>query len=316
MMINSPDTLLKYVRDGLVEEQHFGYVMVLNRVHVIDRVGECGGYPFYLRSCAKPLQASLIIDFGMDEAYDMTEEEIAFCCASHAGEQCHIDIARGLLKKIGIDESYLKCGTQKPLSYTERERMILDDEEPTVLHHNCSGKHIMMLGLCAMHNWDMATYDEPFHPLQKLIKERIYELCELKKEYPATKDGCGVPIYSMPLENMGKGYLNLFCSEEYVKIRNAFLNHPYIIGGECRTDTKIIENSKNLVAKVGAGGLCIVVNIENEECLVVKISDCDMIAREFVVIDALKNLHWADIPADYDIKTNHGDVVGQIISTL
>ena len=47
MMINSPDTLLKYVRDGLVEEQHFGYVMVLNRVHVIDRVGECGGYPFY-----------------------------------------------------------------------------------------------------------------------------------------------------------------------------------------------------------------------------------------------------------------------------
>ena len=93
MMINSPDTLVKYVRDGLVEEQHFGYVMVLNRVHVIDRVGESGSYPYYLRSCAKPLQASLIIDFGMDEAYDMTEEEIAFCCASHAGEQCHIDIA-------------------------------------------------------------------------------------------------------------------------------------------------------------------------------------------------------------------------------
>ncbi len=316
MIINSPDTVVKYVRDGLVEEQHFGYVMVLNRVHVIDRVGESGGYPYYLRSCEKPLQAALIIDFGMDEAYDMTEEEIAFCCASHTGEQCHIDIAKGLIKKIGIDESLLKCGIHKPFSIAEQERLLLDNEEISILHNNCSGKHIMMLGLCALHNWDMATYDEPYHPLQKLIKERIYELCDVKKDYPVTKDGCGVPILSMPLENMGKGYLKLFCSDEYKKIRDAFLHHPYIIGGESRTDTKIIENSTNLVAKVGAGGLCIVVNIEKEECLVVKISDCDMKAREFVVIDSLKNLHWADIPIDYTIKTLHGEVIGEVVTTL
>ncbi len=316
MMINSPDTLVKCVRNGLVEEQHFGYVMVLNRVHVIDRVGECGGYPFYMRYCAKPLQAALMIDFGMDEAFDMTEEEIALCCASHAGEQCHLHIARGLLKKIGIDESMLKCGVHMPLSPVERERLLLDDEEPSVLHNCCSGKHIMMLGLCVMHNWDTATYDEPDHPLQKLIKERIYELCELKKEYPSTKDGCGVPIYSMPLENMGKGYLNLFCSEEYVKIRNAFLHQPYLIGGENSTDTKVIENSDHLVAKVGVGGLCVVVNLENEECLIVKISDCDERAREFVVVDSLKNMHWADIQMDYSIKTHTGDVVGEIVTTL
>ncbi len=316
MIINSPDTLVKYVRNGLVEEQHFGYVMVLNKVHVIDRVGESGSYPYYLRSCAKPLQATLMIDFGMDEAYDMTEEEIAFCCASHTGEQCHIDIAKGLLKKIGIDESYLKCGVHPPFSIAERERLLLDEEETGVLHNNCSGKHIMMLGLCAIHNWDMETYDKPFHPLQKLIKEKIYDLCELKKEYPITTDGCGVPILAMPLENMGKGYLNVFCSDEYKKIKNAFLNHPYIIGGECRTDTKIIENTENLVAKVGAGGLCIVVNTEKEECLIVKISDCDMKAREYVTIDAIKNMHWGNIPLDYEIKTLHGEVVGNVVTTL
>lgn len=316
MMINSPDILVKYVRDGLVEEQHFGYVMVLNRVHIIDRAGESGSYPYYLRSCAKPLQATLLIDFGMDEAYGMTEEEIAFCCASHTGEKCHIDIACRLLKKMGIDASMLKCGIHKPLSLVEQKRMLLAGEEPNVLHNNCSGKHIMMLGLCALHNWDMKTYDEPAHPLQKLIKERIYELCEVKKDYPVTKDGCGVPIFSMPLENMGIGYLNIFCSEEYKKIRDAFLQHPYIIGGENRIDTKIIENSEYLVAKAGAGGLCIVVNTANEECLVVKISDCDMKAREYVVIDALKNMHWAEIPADYSIKTLQGDIVGKIVTTL
>ncbi len=316
MIFNSPDTLVKYIRDGLIEEQHFGYAMVLNRVHIIDRVGESGNYPFYLRSCAKPLQAALIVDFGMDEAYNMTEEEIALCCASHAGEQCHIDIAKGLLDKIGIAEDKLKCGIQKPLSPSAREKMLLEGKKETVLHNNCSGKHIMMLGLCAMNKWDLDTYYELSHPLQKHIRERIYELCELKKDYPVTTDGCGVPVFAMPLENMGKGFLNLFCSEEYIKIKNAFLNHPYIIGGENRTDTKIIENSRNIAAKVGAGGLCIVVNTEHEECLVVKISDCGMAAREIIVLDALKNLHWADIEIDHTIKTNGGKTVGEIVSTL
>ena len=108
------------------------------------------------------------------------------------------------------------------------------------------------------------------------------------------------------------GYLNLFCNPKYEKIKNAFLNHPYIIGGEDRTDTKIIENSQNIVAKVGAGGLCIVVNTKSEEAFVVKISDCDMKARELVVCQTLKNLHWADIPMDLDIKTLHNQKVGEV----
>ncbi len=316
MIFNSPDTLVKYIRDGLVEEQHFGYAIVQNKVHIIERAGESGNYPFYLRSCAKPLQAALMIDFGMDVAFDLESEEIALCCASHAGEPCHIEIAKRLMKKIGISEDKLLCGIHEPLSKTERDRMLINNEKPTVLHNNCSGKHIMMLGLCAMHGWNTADYNHPTHPLQRLIKEKIYDLCELRKEYPETTDGCGVPIYAMPLENMCKGYLNLFCSDDYKKIREAFLNNPHIIGGEDRTDTKIIENSTNLVAKVGAGGLCIVVNTETEECLLVKISDCDMKAREIAVFDALRNLRWADIPTDKTIKTLHGQIVGEIVTTL
>jgi len=316
MIFNTPDTLVKYVRDGLVEEQHFGYVLVINRVHVIDRVGESGNYPFYLRSCAKPLQASLIIDFGMDKEYQMTDEEIALCCASHAGEECHINTAKGLMNKIGINESYLKCGIHEPLSQSARNKMLINNEKPTPLHNNCSGKHIMMLGLAKLKGWSIDDYDKPNHPLQQEIKNKIYDLCELKREYPVTTDGCGVPIYSMPLQNMAKGFLNMFCEEKYERIKSAILNNPYIYGGEDRTDTKIIENSECLIAKVGAGGLCIVVNTNTEEAMAVKISDCDMKAREIVVFDAMRNLHWTDIKTDYNIKTIHGDIVGQIVTTL
>ena len=86
---------------------------------------------------------------------------------------------------------------------------------------------------------------------------------------------------------------------------------------EDRTDTKIIENSKNIIAKVGAGGLCIVINTEKEEGFAVKICDSDMKAREIVVIDTLKNLRWAEnIPFDRTIKTIHGKIVGEIITKL
>lgn len=309
-----PEILVKYLRGTLVEEEHCGFRMLANKEKVIEYNGETGHYPFYLRSCAKPLQASLLIDYGMDIKYNMTEEEIAICCASHAGEDVHLKAEKSLLNKIGLDESYLKCGIHKPLSKTKQKEMILSGEEATVLHNNCAGKHIMMLGLCLMNGWNLTDYDSEDHPLQIKIKEKITELCELKHRFPITKDGCGVPIMSMPLEDMLRGYLNLFTNPRYDKITKVFLEHPYLIGGEDRLDTKIIENSKGLVAKVGAGGLCVVVNIEQEEAFVVKISDCDMKAREAVVVKTLKNLHWAEVPFDTILRTIHGDIVGEIVS--
>lgn len=311
-----PELLVEYVRDGLVEQEHYGFIVLSDKNRAFDFTGDAKNYPFYLRSCAKPLQASLIIDYGMDKFYNMTEDEIALCCASHAGEEIHVNTAMRLLKKIDLDESYLKCGLHKPLSKTEQAKMLQSGASVNILQNNCSGKHIMMLGLCKMKNWDLKTYDSPDHPLQKAIKEKITKLCHLTKEYPITTDGCGVPIMSMPLTNMLHGYLNVFCNPEYEKIKNAFLNHPYIIGGEDRTDTKIIENSKGIIAKVGAGGLCIVVNTESEEAFVVKIADCDMKAREMVVLQILKNLHWADIEFDNEIKTINGKIVGEIKVTV
>ena len=49
-----------------------------------------------------------------------------------------------------------------------------------------------------------------------LVFNKIYELCKITKEYPITKDGCGVPIMSIPLENMLYGYLNVFCNPKYL----------------------------------------------------------------------------------------------------
>lgn len=311
-----PEKLVNFVRDGLIETEHYGYVVRCSKNHVAEKIGEDKNYPFYLRSCAKPLQASLLVDYGLDKEFDLTSAEIALCCASHAGESAHINILHKLMEKFELFEDDLKCGVSEPLSLRARKKLLLNNEKPTVLHNNCSGKHIMMLGLCRLNNWDIENYDDLNHPLQLEIKKRIYELCELKQRFPITKDGCGVPICSMPLANMVKGYLNLFCDEKYSVIKDAFLNNPYLIGGEDRTDTKILENSQNLVAKVGAGGLIIVVNTEIEEGFVVKICDANMQAREIVAVDLINNLHWADIKESHDILINNGEKVGYIESLV
>lgn len=306
------ERLVVYVRDGLIEQEHFGYVIRADKDRELEKIGEDRNYPFFLRSCAKPLQASLLIDYELDKKYNMTDEEIAICCASHAGENIHTDIVKGLLDKFGIPQNRLKCGKHDPISKTAQNELLLNNEKATEIHNNCSGKHTMMLGLCKINDWDMDNYDNINHPLQKEIKRKIYDLCKIKTDYPITKDGCGVPIHSMPLCNMVKGYINLFCNPKYERIKNAFLNYPYVIGGENRTDTKIISNSNNIIAKVGAGGLCIVVNTVLEEGFVVKICDSNMDAREIAVIDMLENLHWANIKISHEIKTIHGDSVGYI----
>ena len=288
---------IEYVRDGLVEEFHEGFFMLSTEPY--DTI------PYYLRSCAKPLQATLLIDYGIN----LTEEELALCCGSHAGEECHIRVAKQILDKFEIDESYLKCGVHAPLARSMQDKMLLSGEKARAIHNNCSGKHIGFLVICKIKGWDMETYDRPEHPLQIAIKHKINNMCGTTSNYPVTTDGCGVPILSMPLKNMLIGYKNLL---QYEKIINAIQKHPYIFGGENRFDTEIIEKTQGLIAKVGAGGLCIVFNVKEQIGFVVKINDCSMEARRFAVLEMINRLGWGNIKLDKTIKTIHGQVVGNI----
>lgn len=289
---------VEYVRDGLVEEFHEGFFMLLSKPY--DTI------PYYLRSCAKPLQATLLVDYGID----LSEEELALCCGSHAGEECHIKVAKQILDRFDIDESYLKCGVHAPLARSMQDKMLLRAEKARAIHNNCSGKHIGFLVICKTKGWEMTTYDKPDHPLQVAIKNKINAMCQVEAEYPMTTDGCGVPILSMPLKNLLIGYKNLL---RYDKIVSAIQKYPYIFGGEKRLDTEILQQTNGLIAKVGAGGLCVVFNVEKQDGFVVKINDCLMNARRFVVLEMINRLGWGNIQFDKSIKTLHGQVVGEVL---
>ena len=318
MQINFyPEVLLSQTRNGLTELEYSGFIVHCDSSKNIKTIGNPNRYPFFQRSCAKPMQASLITDFDTKNYYSLTSEEIALCCGSHTGEPVHLEILRGLLKRAGLSEKNLKCPAVPPLNKEEQKKF----SEYSPLHNNCSGKHTLMLLLCRQNGWDIETYLDFEHPLQKHIYKRIQELCETESELPATKDGCGAPNWALPLEEQAIGFLNLFCEKKYAEIKKSFLENPYMIGGYDRQDTDIITYTDGIAAKAGAGGLLCIVNTEKHESLMIKVIDADMKARIIIAIELLKQLNWADNNSikhllniyPKNVLTENGEYVGEFV---
>ncbi|MCD7878752.1 MAG: asparaginase [Candidatus Gastranaerophilales bacterium] len=316
--------LLEYQRNGLIEQVHFGILIHMNKNGIIKKIGNDNNYLFYQRSCMKPIQASLLIDFELDKKFEFTLEEIAVCCASHTGDLIHQNIIKSILKKINASTDDLLLNPHTPLSVDEQKRLIINNLPAEKIHNNCSGKHSAMLAICKHNNFDISNYNDINHPLSEIVINKVCSLCETKKsEIVISKDGCGLPVAAVTLEQLGKGFLNLFLDPKYKKIKDAFLNYPYLIGGKQRLDSEIINISNNLVAKVGACGLCVVVNLDKKECIVVKIADSNMEARTNVVTQALLQIKWLDTNNVFssrlnniyngEIKSQYGEILGSIM---
>lgn len=284
--MNKPALLLRQMRENLVETEFYGFIVFCDKEKNIKTYGNPQNYPFFQRSCAKPLQASLAFELDTIGCFNLSDEELAISCASHTGEKIHIDVLKGMLEKGGLKESDLSCPVIQPLNNFDGIK------EFSPLHNNCSGKHALMLLICQQMGWDIKNYLDINHPLQIMIYEKIKSLCEEKNKLPKTLDGCTAPNFATSLEGLSKGFLNLYI--QYPKLCNAMPNHPYICGGKNRLDTHIMQLSPYLSAKVGANGLCAVVNTNTLESFSVKVADANMKARTLIVLEILRQKNWID----------------------
>ena len=58
-----------------------------------------------VRSSLKPFQASASILSGATEAAGFNRKEIALMCASHNGEEIHVNLAKGMANKLNVQNS-------------------------------------------------------------------------------------------------------------------------------------------------------------------------------------------------------------------
>lgn len=283
------ELLSRSVRNGLVEESHFGIFLKFQNGKVVKSFGKDNDYPFFQRSCMKPLQFASISEIV--EAFDFSPKEIAVSMASHSGEDFHIETIFGILKKIGLDESYLLCPPQAPLNLDAKNFLIKNGQPYRSIHNNCSGKHAAMLAYCVLKGYDLKNYNDINHPLQKHVLDFVSNICGVKfSECQISRDGCTLPVIATPLKNLAQGFLEVFTNEKFEKLRQSALQYPYYFGGHGRTDSEIGSSSlsKNLIAKVGAGNLCCVVDFDEKACYVIKVADGDNFARGVILTEFLK----------------------------
>lgn len=257
----SNPVLVEVTRGKVTESRHRGaYAVVDKDGKLIASAGDIST-PTYPRSAMKALQALPLIESGAAEHFKLSEGEIALACSSHNGEQGHVDGARSILIKSGGKESELACGSQWP---KDEYKLLLSGGKPTDLHNNCSGKHSGMLAFARHVGFSADDYWKIDHPVQKAMINTISEVCD----YDLSKadwgfDGCSLPNWAMPLQNLALGFSRLASGDTFSperkaaaeKIIAAVRAHPFMIAGSKRFCTSLMESVPRAFVKTGAEGV-------------------------------------------------------------
>ena len=304
----TPASLVEVWRGAIVESRHRGHLTaVASRGETIASLG----FPetvTYLRSSGKPFQALPFIVSGAADRFGFTEQEIAIACGSHSGEPIHVDTVRSMLRKIGLDESALKCGVHEPFSVEVARELTRSQKPPSVLQNNCSGKHAAMLALALHLGAATESYDDCRNPVQQMIAKTFADFSGVPLQQIAVGvDGCGVPVFGVPVTAMALMYARLVAPESFnagtrdacKRIIRAMIDFPEMVGGtKDRLDTELIKaGAGRLISKIGAEGVYTVGVLPSTEWpnglgLALKIEDGDdHRARPPAVIEALRQLN-------------------------
>lgn len=325
------EILLNYTRAGKIESIHRGDIVAVDvKGKIIDSVGEPHRKMFW-RSAAKPFQALPFVMQGGLEKFKITDEELALLVSSHSGEPMHVELVKHLLQKINLNEDALDCGAARPMSGKAAKVLVENKEKPQPVHNPCSGKHSGMLALGQLLGIPIVGYTNPEHEIQQKMHESVANCANIpKNELEIGIDGCGVPVFYLPLYNMSLAYARLSQPEngqwgtnEYAvrKIRDAMIAYPQIVAGTGRIDTVVSTITQGrIIAKIGAEAVYCLASVQDGIGITFKIEDGGYRAINPTVIGILKRLDLVS-KSEYNLliekfppvlKNHRGDVIGTV----
>ncbi|MCX9193240.1 asparaginase [Carbonactinospora thermoautotrophica] len=278
--------LAEVVRSGFVESVHHGSLVALDADGgAAFAIGDVDS-PVFPRSANKPMQAVGALRAGLD----LDGELLALVAASHAGEPFHVEGVRRILAGAGLTEDALRTPPDLPLDQAAAaEALLRGDASPVTM--NCSGKHAGMLAACVAAGWDTATYREPDHPLQVLIRQTLEELAGEKVAHTGV-DGCGAPVLAISLAGLARAFRRLVSAEPGTyerRVADAMRAHPEYVDGTGRMDTRLMSGIPGLLAKGGAEGVYALA-LADGRAVAFKIADGAARARPAVAVAALRRL--------------------------
>jgi L-asparaginase II len=261
----SDPVLIEVTRGEHVESSHRGAIVVVDaegrRRAAIGDVEQ----PVFPRSAVKAIQALPLIESGAADAYSFRAAELALACASHGGEQRHVNTAAAMLARAGRSEADLECGVHTPLSGAAADALVRAGKLPGPLHNNCSGKHSGFICFGCHAGFDPHGYVDAKHPVQREVTATLAAVtgAKLGPENRAT-DGCSIPTYAIPLAALAHGFARFVTGEGLPparaaaarRLRDACMSDPFMVAGTGRfcTDTMDLFRGRVFV-KTGAEGV-------------------------------------------------------------
>jgi L-asparaginase II len=301
--------LAEYVRDGVVESEHRGFLVALNADgSILKSLGDVET-KIFPRSTVKCAQASAMVRSGLD----LEPRLLALAQSSHSGADIHMDGAREILASVGLSESALQCALDRPLG--DAERRAWGEKPPTQIAMNCSGKHAAMLATCVKNGWPIETYLEQSHPLQLAIKAELEKLAGETISLTST-DGCGAPLFLLSLIGLARAVRAITISTDPVhqSVMSAARAFPEMVGGVGRHNTEIMQQVPGLFMKDGAEAVN-VCSLADGRTFVFKVSDGSLRAFRTIVHACLKDF-GIDTPLTLEKVMGGPRVIGTIRATI
>ncbi len=255
----TPPVLIEVTRGPLVESCHRGHIAVVDATGALHHhLGDVEAW-VCMRSLAKPFQALAVITTGAAQAFNFGAPELALFSGSLSGQDFQVELATQILARIGLTPDALQCGVHPPLHRPTAQALVKAGLKPTPLHNTCTGKHAAMLALCVHHGWPITDYLNPDHPVQQLILGTVARMVGCPKpQIQVAIDGCGAPVFYVPLKNIALGYARLAAAQPGSPaglLMTAILAHPRHIAGDGRLETTAMQALPGAIfAKSGAEG--------------------------------------------------------------
>ncbi|PCH82537.1 MAG: asparaginase [Hyphomicrobiales bacterium] len=256
--------LVEVTRGNTVESVHHGAIAVVDaNGKTVVEIGDID-VPVFPRSAIKGLQAIPLVESGAVDKFNLPLEALAIACASHNGEQRHVDTAAAMLSAAGLNEDAYECGVHWPKRVEDHAHLHAAGG-PGQLHNNCSGKHAGFLCASVALGLDTHGYVEESHPLQREVKAVLEAMSGVVHEQDVCgRDGCSIPTYAIPLRNAALAFarfgtgvgLDKSRATAAKRIRKAVAAAPFMVAGTGRFCTSVMDLfGERAFVKVGAEGV-------------------------------------------------------------
>ena len=326
------EILVQETRGGLLENQHPGKICVVDDTGtVVAKVGDVEELTYY-RSASKPIQALPVLSFGLYEKYGLDEKELAIMAGSHAGFPVHVETLQAVLKKCGFQENDAIMLPAYPADESMYNEHMAKGLPPRKILHNCFGKHIAGMLLQRELTGNHVGYWQQGAAAQ----EETLTWIALLSNFPREKifqgvDGCGVPVFALPLYNMACSYQRMGRPEILENAQQTAIHTLTTAINRCSDMMRgpghlctELNKDPNIMAKSGARGVyCLALKKEGLG-IAIKFDDGTVDYWPYTVLSILQQLGYKNQDtlqrlqqlAKTTLYNDNKDIVGEITAVF